>query len=301
MRVLLVSVLLSFALPWTAGAQEDEPPDYVAAGWKQIVNTKADYSLKGTEDPDSRRVTDYWYQIKAACVAEFDKMAESARSKGEIDQFTEAYVGLFGKEGPQADIRWAFACSGVLFLNRTGAYPGYEDLAESFTTHIVEACLTSPAYYQRLHWFRRWAGDVSNRKDDFDRAGTHLSVVRDCMKCAPHSGSYQFAVTNFLMHAYLCGWEDNFSDFTPPGDARYFRAKFRKFFSYYLKNASSLQFDRKEYRFRKPIVTLVPGWLKEERLPVFATPSIPFPDAKSFPPIQQPYGSRNRAWGWFRF
>lgn len=288
-RLPLIACLLFAIYPRAADAQQKDTEDYIAAGWKRIVKTQADYALKGTEQLDSERVSLYWAQIRAACVKEFDKTLEIARSRNEIDRFAEAYVKRFGTEGPQADIRWAFASCGVLFVNRGGALKGYEDLVEPFSTHLVEECLASPAYYQRLYWFRMWAGDARNRKSSdgyvSDSVGLQVSLCRDTINAPPGSGSYQFGVTRFLMLAYLCNWEDNFSDFAPPGNATYFRRKFAQFEVEYLHDAHSMRFDKKEYRFHKSRVPLVPGWLVEHKLPAFEAPPIPFPDAKPFPLI----------------
>lgn len=255
---------------------------YVADGWQRIKAVEPEVDIRGMSQPTIEDAADYWYPIYERCDAEFQVMLTTARENGELETFARQYVGYFGQDGPEADMRWALSCTWISDCDET-VPPSIQDGVRPFSEAIVQSCLESPDIYRRWYWFHLATHPAYYVNSDRPRVGFTVMDIEDGLKLTQDDAEFWYAVRSFLVVAYLCDWAGNFSDFDGTVTPEYFREKFPRFKEYFLAKAGSMVFDQEAYHFRENGIGAMNPLAWNQDLPTFEAPPYVLPDGEKLP------------------
>jgi hypothetical protein len=223
-------------------------------------------------------MNDYWTSISKKCSNCFLEGLSESKKVGQIDYFAEEYVALFGKDkNALQDIRWAMGCpilatnSDFLirpFAKNLNLSDDFQKFAISYNKSIVKNCQSSKEFYKRIFWFTLWAGERPfmhenklQSSDDLIEYGNLL--MEECIKEKWDENNYKywFLVRNYIMLAYLCGFEEQIINYQEPLTPNNFFQLQQKLKKYFVLQTSHLIFDTKQIQY---IVVPYPRFLTIE-------------------------------------
>ena len=176
----------------------------------------------------------YWHSISEKCHVVFlEGLLQSAKNN-QVKEYAKEFASKFSTEDAEADIRWVLACPilaynsrHMLSLNKDENGVFYQ-FSLAFNQAVVENCLRSKDYYERMHWLILWAGDGpfmhESKGERSDELINWLEFsFKDIFGGKINENDLQFwyALRFFLSLAYLCDYEDNLIGYEGPFDLKY--------------------------------------------------------------------------------
>lgn len=229
---------------------------------------------------------DAWVDIIHVGHRELKKIVMSSNPR----QGLEYFVNQFGKDGPQADMRWLISArSMMLTANRTGR-PYYDkkdfQLRRAqliFAELQVRQFLKSPKlldhYYHSVIWFNHMFADT------FFPAYLG-NVVRNMQEDTNNNDEYWWYAQNFVLMVHATGRDDLLKNANPED----LKPQFKEWFEWFKKNGMYLRpssnsiswdIDKGEKRRKEGYV---PFLLKHQLPPLKLQPKYPFSNWKGLKP-----------------
>lgn len=184
---------------------------------------------KECTDSSSDGVSEEGWQYFDELQMTFSRGLDQAESEERVEEFARGYIDRFGRDGPEADLKWALAAAPLVLIdsyvdeNTIKPHRRYKSVetmnatASAFWRSLTEKCLASSDFY------RRWTHLNLYLSYSIHKGAFPAYYLTDEI---PDSPANLLTRTRWLLFAAkLTKWDVVFKDFQLPLTAEWLRAK----------------------------------------------------------------------------
>ena len=258
--------------------------------WDKIKGTTA----KRPKKMDRDSINSYWLDIFLQCNDLFER---SLLNQPNLDRKLAFFVNQFGREGPEADIRWiAVYPSATLPLRSRPVSKGSDisvgdttcrslqmRLSEYLTRRLIAEPKIRRRYWHVVAWRGAWFIGYPNKTHPFMEPSVVFPLTAGFTYRGITRGpkdEYWWWARNFVLLAHATGRDDLLKNANP---AQLHKVA-KQWYRWYTKNERFLRPDKKYPRWIYDTGAIFTESFWKNRLPEFDFPKAPFPDWKGFPP-----------------